>query len=278
MAEKGIFEKIGTFHQWDDDYYHPIAMKFYDQAVQHALDCLEAGPGDLVLDAGCGPGEHSIRMARSGCRVHAIDISTSVLEEASRRVAAAGFSGSVTFEQADLTALHFQDASFDRIFSWGVAIHIPQVEKAFAELSRILRPGGRLALFVTNARACDYTLLGIARAVMRRPGPELLNQSLGRGCWYGSEPSRLWVWRFNLHALTDYLGSLGLRRTHRIAGSLTELHVRVKGIGRNLLLRANNAWYGLGLPAWPCVTNLLIFEKSAIPADKRKATPCAWRT
>jgi len=233
------------------------------------MQCLDVHPDDLVLDAGCGPGEHSIRVAQAGCRVHAIDISAAALDEARRRAEAAGVADKIRFEQGDLTCLSSANSSFDVIFSWGVVIHIPAAEQALAELTRILKPGGRLALYVTNSGAWDYAVLAAAHLLLRRPLPKLETFSLGRGCWYDMQGSRLWVWRFDIKALTRHLESLGLRQTHRIPGSFTEIQRRLRGPLRQLLLGINDTWYRLNLPPSPCVANLLIFEKqmsSALPS------------
>ncbi len=264
MNEEAVFESAETFQRWDHDYYPAVAQRYYDRAIGRMLDCLGAQPDDLVLDAGCGLGDHSIRLARRGCRAYAIDISGVAIEEAERRAAAAGLDGRIVFKQADLTNLQFDDESFDRIFSWGVVIHIPDAERALAELVRILRPGGRLALYVTNAHAWDHSLLAAGRFLLRRPSPPLERLPLGPGCWYDMQGRQLWVWYFDIHALTRHLECLGLRRIHRIPGSFTEIQRRLRGSLRQALLRFNDAWYRLRLPARPCATNLLVFEKPTV--------------
>src|ERR1700719_3000530 len=92
-----IFEQRSTLDSWDLDYYHPIAERYYDRAIRSMLGLMGAEPGARVLDAGCGPGVHSVRAARFGCRVCAIDISQTMLEEAKARVHAAGLDSVVEF-------------------------------------------------------------------------------------------------------------------------------------------------------------------------------------
>jgi 2-polyprenyl-3-methyl-5-hydroxy-6-metoxy-1,4-benzoquinol methylase len=70
-----VFEARSTVEEWDEDYYHPIALKLYDWAVLDMLKMMEVEAGATVLDAGCGPGVHSIRAAKAGYHVCAIDIS-----------------------------------------------------------------------------------------------------------------------------------------------------------------------------------------------------------
>lgn len=259
---QAVFEAAETFRAWDDDYYPPVAERFYDRAVSRMLRLLGVTAGETVLDAGCGPGVHSIRAAHAGYAVHAIDLSHSVLEEARRRAARADALDNITFQQADLTKLPFEDGAFSRVFSWGVIIHIPDLERAVGELARIVRPGGRLSLYVTNMRALDHWIESVARAILRRPGPELERKPLGEGFWCELAGERLWVWRIDIPALTRLLESKGFRRVHRSAGEYSEFQRRVKGPLRGLLLRLNNLCYALRLPARPACANLLVFEKS----------------
>lgn len=53
-------------NQWHTDYYHPISLKLYDWAVEDMLRLMEVEPDATVLAGGCGPGMHSIRIAKSG--------------------------------------------------------------------------------------------------------------------------------------------------------------------------------------------------------------------
>jgi 2-polyprenyl-3-methyl-5-hydroxy-6-metoxy-1,4-benzoquinol methylase len=181
QTETGVFERRETLESWDSDYYHPIAERYYDRAIPAMLKALNAETGATVLDAGCGPGVHSIRAARAGMKVKAIDISETMLAEARRRVENAGFAGSVEFAREDLTHLSFPDASFRHVFSWGVIIHIPKIEDALDELARVVMPGGRLALYLTNRSALDHKLEAVARAVLRKPMTGVEDLPLRRG-------------------------------------------------------------------------------------------------
>ena len=259
--DSSVFEQSATVKSWDDDYYHPIAEGYYDRAVATMLKLMEAEPGATVLDAGCGPGVHSVRVARAGYRVCAIDISQTMLQEARKRVAAGGFSSQVEFQQQDLTKLTLPDASFRYVFSWGVIIHIHEVEKALDELARVVQPGGKLALYVTNSTAWDHKLEAFLRFVLRKPLPGRQRLPLGNGVWYDMHGQKLWVWQFDIRELERALAARGLQLTHRVVGEFTETQRRVGGPLRRLLLLLNNLYYGLKLPAGPGASNLLVFRK-----------------
>jgi demethylmenaquinone methyltransferase/2-methoxy-6-polyprenyl-1,4-benzoquinol methylase len=95
-------------------------------------------PGDRVLDACCGTGDLALACARAGGRVTGLDFSPRMLVKA--REKAPG----LRWVQGDLLALPFEDASFDAAtVGFGVR-NVSDLEAAFGELARVLRPGGRL--------------------------------------------------------------------------------------------------------------------------------------
>ena len=264
-TDTAVFEQRATVESWDVDYYNPIAERYYDQVIPEMLKLMEVEPGATVLDAGCGPGVHSARVARAGFRVVAIDVSQTMLEEAKARIAKAGLTSAVEFQQQDLTRLTFPDASFQNVFSWGVIIHIHGVEKALDELARIVKPGGTLALYVTNKSSWDEKLETFLRFILRKPLAGRESLRLGNGIWYEMHGQKLWVWQFDIPELERQLAARGLRLTHRVIGEFSEIQRRVSGPLRRILLRLNNLCYRLKLPAGPAVANLLVFQKE----DKR---------
>lgn len=105
------------------------------------------GPGAAVLDVGCGFGLETGRLAQlvqPGGRVVGLDHSVAFVEEARRRAAAAGLEA--RFEAGDARALPFEDASFDIARAERVLVYVSEPEKALAELKRVTRPGGHVAL------------------------------------------------------------------------------------------------------------------------------------
>ncbi|MBD0330570.1 MAG: class I SAM-dependent methyltransferase [Thermoleophilia bacterium] len=97
-------------------------------------------PGDRVLDACCGTGDLALACLRAGARVTGVDFSERMLERARRK------SGEVEWVQGDLLALPFPDGSFDAAtVGFGIR-NVPELEAGLAELRRVLRPGGRLAV------------------------------------------------------------------------------------------------------------------------------------
>jgi SAM-dependent methyltransferase len=105
-------------------------------------------PGETVLDIGSGAGMDLLLAARrvgpTG-RAIGVDMTTAMIERARASAVAAGLTN-VELRQGDATRLPLEDASVDVVISNGVLNLVPEKEKAFAEILRVLRPGGRLQL------------------------------------------------------------------------------------------------------------------------------------
>jgi ubiquinone/menaquinone biosynthesis C-methylase UbiE len=110
---------------------------------------LELAPGGRALDVGCGTGDDARAMADLvGPRgvVIGVDNSTAMIDEARRRAEAAGLH-QASFQTADALDLPFADGSFDACRADRSLMHVPDARRALAEMARVLRPGGRLAVF-----------------------------------------------------------------------------------------------------------------------------------
>ena len=100
--------------------------------------------GKVVLDVGCGMGRFSDVASRWGATVVGIDL-TSAVDAAHANI---GERDNVHLAQADIFALPFRDETFDVIFSIGVLHHTPNTRMAFDRLPQLLKPGGRIAIWV----------------------------------------------------------------------------------------------------------------------------------
>jgi len=104
-------------------------------------------PGDRALDACCGTGDLALAARKVGGEVTGLDFSPRMLERARRK------SQAVTWVEGDLLALPLEDASFEAAtVGFGVR-NVEDLERALAELRRVLVPGGRLAILeITTPR------------------------------------------------------------------------------------------------------------------------------
>lgn len=103
----------------------------------------------LILDAGCGDGRYSrflLRRADPDAMLTSFDYSRQMLQRARRRLKGAR----TTYVAADLTRLPYADQTFDAAVCCWVLEHLPDPRPGLQELSRVLRPGGKLLLMVTE--------------------------------------------------------------------------------------------------------------------------------
>ena len=127
--------------------------------------------GKLVLDVGCGMGRFAEVASRWGAHVVGIDLS--LAEEA----AAENLKDrNATFFQADVFRLPFAPESFDVIYSVGVLHHTPDCEKAFKSLPRLLKPGGKIAIWLYSGYQKWYRMSDVYRKVTRKMSPRTLHK------------------------------------------------------------------------------------------------------
>ena len=123
-----------------------------DQEIDFLADALALDPGMRVLDVGCGPGRHTLALARRGIEALGVDRSPEFLELA--RDAAASEGLPATFEQIDVRELAF-DSDFDAaicLCQGGFGLLGGRDEnEVFGRVARAIRPGGRLALSAFSA-------------------------------------------------------------------------------------------------------------------------------
>jgi SAM-dependent methyltransferase len=100
--------------------------------------------GATVLDVACGTGNLAIPLARAGAVVTGIDIASNLIVQARERAAAEGLK--VSFDEGDAEALPYADAHFDAVLSMFGVMFAPRPELAAAEMARVLKPGGLLAM------------------------------------------------------------------------------------------------------------------------------------
>jgi arsenite methyltransferase len=143
-----------TGRAWAEDLDYPgellarvpeiAAESFAGVANPFVLGALE--PGEAVLDVGSGAGTDSLvaaQMVGAEGRVTGIDMTPEMLAKA-RAAAAEMGAANVEFVEGEVERLPFVDASFDVVISNGVIDLIPDKDAIFAEIQRVLRPGGRI--------------------------------------------------------------------------------------------------------------------------------------
>jgi ubiquinone/menaquinone biosynthesis C-methylase UbiE len=149
--EKEFFDELVVEGSSTRTLLDRFSVGFYDKGEQGRL----WGPvwksmdmdGATVLDYGCGKGDFSLSLASRGARVVGIDISPKLIEQARASASRIGMNGaSPQFMVGDAHRTPFDDSTFDYVVGNG-ALHHLDLDTAYAEIARVLKPGGK-ALFM----------------------------------------------------------------------------------------------------------------------------------
>lgn len=118
------------------------------------FDRFPVSPGERVLDMGCGAGRHAFALYRRGANVVALDMDEKELADVATMFAAMEAEGeapvgaTATAVRGNAYSLPFEDETFDKIVAAEVMEHLPEDSLAMAELTRVLKPGGVIAVSV----------------------------------------------------------------------------------------------------------------------------------
>jgi len=117
---------------------------FTAQEAENFVARLGITSGMKVLDVACGTGNTAIPAAKAGATVTGVDIATNLLEQAGKRAARENVK--IRFEEADAEHLPYEGATFDLVLTMFGAMFAPRPDRVAAELLRVCRPGGRIAM------------------------------------------------------------------------------------------------------------------------------------
>jgi ubiquinone/menaquinone biosynthesis C-methylase UbiE len=159
------------YHDWEADTYdEKWSISFDERCVAYARDRFAAVAGTTgwpygtVLEVGAGTGFFSLNLRQAGVvdDVHVTDISSAMVDAANRNASKLGFD--IEGRVADAECLPHADATFDLVVGHAVIHHLPDVEQAFSEMLRVLKPGGRVVVCGEPTRYGDYVARRLSRA------------------------------------------------------------------------------------------------------------------
>lgn len=148
---------------WSTGDYADVCERMIPMLGARLVELADVQPGDHVLDVATGSGNAALPAARANAIVTALDITPVLLETGARRANAAGVA--VEWVHGDAHALPFAEASFDRVLSCVGVQFCADHHAAAAELVRVCRPAGRLALIAwTPEGFIGQVLAAVAKA------------------------------------------------------------------------------------------------------------------
>ena len=157
-----------TYNAAADFFDHP-ANTFWERFGQRTIELLKLKEGERVLDVCCGSGASAIPAAQAvgpTGAVVGVDLAENLLELA-RMKARKHSLRNVQFESGDMTALRFEDNSFDAVVSVFGIFFVPEMETALRELTRVLRPSGRMAITTWGPRLFEPVNTAFWNAVQK---------------------------------------------------------------------------------------------------------------
>jgi SAM-dependent methyltransferase len=153
-----------TWMAGDYDYF----SRFMEGSAVQFLDRLSVSPGLTFLDVACGSGQLALVAARRGLKVTGVDIARNSIESARGRAAFEDLDA--RFDEGDAEALPYPDASFDVTATIFGAMFAPQPERVAAELLRVTRPGGLIAMANWNAEGFVGKMFKVISKFIAPPG------------------------------------------------------------------------------------------------------------
>jgi ubiquinone/menaquinone biosynthesis C-methylase UbiE len=148
------------------DAYDRISQGIAD-SIEHCVLRLDPKPGERILDLSTGTGWTSRAVARRGATVTGIDIATGLLEAARARAAAEGLP--IDYQIGDAESLPFETGTFDAVISTVGVMFATRQEAAAAELARVVRRGGRIALTTWLPDGNVYGMFAVMKRYMPAP-------------------------------------------------------------------------------------------------------------
>jgi ubiquinone/menaquinone biosynthesis C-methylase UbiE len=160
----GLEERFGgDFSRFFSEY-----DTFRYRREKHILGCLDRAnfAGKKVLEIGLGQGADSEQIIRRGGRWSGLDLTTESVARVKQRMQLRNLPYD-DLKVGSVLEIPYPDNSFDAVYSFGVLHHVPEIQRAQAEIARVLRPGGELVIMLYAKWSLNYML---SIAVFRRAG------------------------------------------------------------------------------------------------------------
>jgi len=181
------------------DFLADMGMTKHTGSLNSTLELIrlcDIGPGQYVLDVGCGVGITPCLLAEQyGCRVVGVDITPKMIAQSEERARSKGVGDTVEFRVADTLSLPFEDATFDAVLTESVFVFLDDPLAAMREQRRVTKPGG---------------IVGINETTLLKPPPPDYGEYVARTTGIENEVPSAEVWEKLLRnaGLRDVISSV----------------------------------------------------------------------
>jgi len=139
--DKDFYDQYRTF-RYETEWHIPLLVPFSEASEKE------------LLEIGCGNGADGTMFAKAGARYTGVDLTQAAVDATSKHFEALGLTGTFHIDNAE--KLSFNDGQFDQVYSWGVLHHTPVPQKAFDEVHRVLRKGGKAIIMLYHKNSFNY--------------------------------------------------------------------------------------------------------------------------
>jgi ubiquinone/menaquinone biosynthesis C-methylase UbiE len=133
-----FWDKMSSVYDLFENVYN---HRVYSNTGKQVCSFIE--PSDEVLECACGTGAITVAVADKCKRITATDFSEAMLKQAKKKCSKAE---NIVFKNADITNLEYADESFDKVVAGNVIHLLPEPDKAYEELKRVVKPGGKVII------------------------------------------------------------------------------------------------------------------------------------
>jgi ubiquinone/menaquinone biosynthesis C-methylase UbiE len=164
-------ETCGTFltdkDKFTKEYFEDIERTRYKMQPEiHDFAEFEKAKNKKVLEIGVGAGTDFLQWVRNGANAYGLDLTQQAIEHVRHRLSLYDLQAK-EFKVGDAENLPFESNEFDIVYSWGVIHHTPDTPKAFREIVRVLKPGGKAKIMIYHRRSILAYLFWIKHALLK---------------------------------------------------------------------------------------------------------------